>query len=68
LKYESRKVFVTFLDGHELIYYHKVDYPTQTRYYLEWKMDNIDLNPKEMQLVQVFFDNLVKFNFVRIVE
>ena len=27
LKYDTRKIYVTFLDGHELVYYVKVDYP-----------------------------------------
>lgn len=51
LKYEARKVFVTFLDGHELIYYIEVDYPTQPRYYMEYNMEEIELKPKALELV-----------------
>ena len=44
-------MFVTFLDGHELIYYHQLNYPTQDRYYLEYNMDVVDLKPKSLELV-----------------
>ena len=68
MKYEGRKIFVTFLDGHELIYYHKVDYPQQPKYYYMYKMEDIELKPRQLELVQGFFDNLVKFNFVRLTD
>ena len=28
LKYDTRKIFVTFLDGHELVMFVKLDFPT----------------------------------------
>ena len=68
LKYNTRKVFVTFLDGHELIYYHKVDFPNQTRYYLEWKMEDVEMKPRDYELVQRFFELLIQFKFVVLAE
>ena len=61
-------MFVTFLDGHELVYFHKVDYPNQPRYYLEYNVDDVELKPKGVELVQTFFDALIKFNFVRLAD
>ena len=59
LKYNTRKVFFTFLDGHELIYYVKVDFPNQTRYYLEYKMNDVEMKPRDYELVQRFFELLI---------
>jgi hypothetical protein len=68
LKYNANRVFVSFLDGHELIYYLKVDYPNQRRYYMEYNIDEVELKPKEMELVKEFFDNLIKFKFIHLTE
>ena len=61
-------MFVTFLDGHELVYFYKVDYPNQPRYYLEWQMEDVELKPKQLELVKQFFDTLIKFNFVHLTD
>ena len=66
LKYDTRKIFVTFLDGHELVMFVQLDFPTQDKYYLEYNFDTIELKPKERELVEGFFQKLIEFKFVKI--
>lgn len=67
-KYQVSKVFVTFLDGHELIFYATQVIPTLPRYYLYDGVDEIELKQCNVPFVEAFFDALTKFKFVRLGE
>lgn len=63
LQYALTKVFVKFLDGHELIYIETV-LPEQPHYYLYDGMDEVQLKQKEIDLVEKFFSYIWEFKFV----
>lgn len=64
MKYQISKVFVTFLDGHELIYYIANDIPTLPRYYLYHDLDEKELKERNIPYVEAFFLALQKFKFI----
>lgn len=64
MKYKISKVFVTFLDGHELIWYVTQTIPTQPKYYFYCNFDEIEMKPNQLKLVEEFFNALVQFKFV----
>jgi hypothetical protein len=57
-------VFVTFLDGHELIYYVTQVIPSLPRYYLYDGVDELELKQCNVPFVEAFFDALTKFKFI----
>ena len=63
-KYQISKVFVTFLDGHELIFYVTQVIPNIPKYYLYYNMDEIELKQCNVQFVEAFFNALLQFKFV----
>jgi len=54
-KYELSKVFVKFLDGHELIYDMTTDGKIVQKYYLCYQLDEIELREKDIQIIETFF-------------
>ena len=54
-KYELSKVFVKFLDGHELIYDMLTDGKITPRFYFCCAFDEIELSAHGQQLVEEFF-------------
>ena len=63
-KYELSKVFVKFLDGHELIYDMLTDGKFTPKFYFCYKLDEIALKDNDIQLIDSFFQMLLKFKFV----
>ena len=63
-KYELSKVFVKFLDGHELIYDMKSDGKFAQIYYMYDGTDEEELSTKDVEPVKAFFDYLLQFRFV----
>lgn len=61
--YELSKVFVKFLDGHELIY-NMHTLPEQPKYYLMHNVDDEELKSKDIQYVEQFFNYMFQFKFV----
>lgn len=60
--YDISKVFVRFLDGHELIYC-KIGIKGP-EYYLYDGCTELELKAKEVELVKQFFDYLEQFKFI----
>lgn len=63
-KYELSKVFVKFLDGHELIYDMLTDGKFTPKFYFCYQLDEIELKDKDIQTLEQFFQNLLNFKFV----
>lgn len=62
-KYELSKVFVKFLDGHELIYdIHALT--DQSKYCMLKNIDEEQIKEKDILVVKKFFDLLFQFKFV----
>ena len=63
-KYDLSKIFVRFLDGHELIYDMKSDGKFTPIYYMYDGTDEEELSTKDIELIKDFFDFLLQFRFV----
>ena len=66
-EYEIAKVFVKFLDGHELImdcHANKCPGFETQEFFLYFNCEEIEMNQKEMELVKQFFQRLFEFKFV----
>lgn len=64
VKYQISKIFVTFLDGHELMFFTTQDLPNLPRHYLYYNLEEMALKQKDVQAVDEFFSSLRKFKFV----
>lgn len=58
------KIFVLFLDKHELMYSKDV-LPGKQHYFLYDDQDEIELDQKQIQLVEIFFQRLFEFKFIK---
>ena len=63
LQYEITKVFVKFLDSHELIYTKNV-LSGSPNYYMYDGLTEVQLKEKELELIEMFFKYLLEFKFV----
>ena len=63
VQYSLPKIFVRFLDKHEFIYMAEV-LPDKPHYYMYDDLEEIPLKPKELELVEKFFNYLIQFKFV----
>lgn len=63
-KYDLSRVFVKFLDGHELIYYMKSDGKFAPIYYMYDGADEKELSAKDIEPIKAFFSYLLQFRFV----
>ena len=63
-KYDLSKIFVRFLDGHELIYDMKSDGKFAPIYYMYYGTDEEELSAKDVEPIKAFFDFLLQFRFV----
>ena len=63
-KFSISKVFVKFLDGHELIYDMATTDDKQVKYFLYFETDELELKKKDAEAVEKFFNFLLQFNFV----
>ena len=63
LHYTLPKVFVKFLDGHELMYMENV-LPEHPHYYLYDGVDDVPLKQKDIELVEKFFNYMWEFKFI----
>ena len=63
-KYDLSRIFVRFLDGHELIYDMKSDGKFASIYYMHDGTDEEELSTKDVEPVKAFFDYLLQFRFV----
>ena len=63
LQYEITKVFVKFLDSHELIYTKNV-LSGSPNYYMYDGLTEVQLKEKELELIEMFFKYLFEFKFV----
>ena len=63
LQYEITKVFVKFLDSHELLYTKNV-LSGSPNYYLYDGLTEVQLKEKELELIEMFFKYLLEFKFV----
>lgn len=63
-KYQLSRIFVKFLDGHELIYDMNSDGKFAPIYYLYYKTDEEQINDKDIPYVKQFFDFILQFKFV----
>lgn len=64
MDYQISKVFVKFLDGHELIYYVTQIIKNLPKYYFFDDLEELELKPRDMLLVEEFFETLAKFKFI----
>ena len=62
-QYEITKVFVKFLDSHELLYTKNV-LSGSSNYYLYDGLTEVQLKEKELELIEMFFKYLLEFKFV----
>ena len=62
-QYEITKVFVKFLDSHELLYT-KYVLSGSPNYYLYDGLTEVQLKEKELELIEMFFKYLLEFKFV----
>lgn len=62
--YDLSKVFIKFLDGHELVYDMLTDGKFTSKYYYYDDLDEVRLNDKDIIYVEQFFQQLIKFKFV----
>lgn len=62
-QYEITKVFVKFLDSHELLYTKNV-LSGSPNYYLYDGLTEVQLKEKELELIEMFFKYLLEFKFV----
>lgn len=62
-KYTVEKVFVRFLDGHELLYL-KNSANNTVSYYFCYGVDELEIKENELLLIKQFFDSLFEFKFV----
>lgn len=62
-RYELAKLFVRFLDGHELVYIVNA-LPNGQHYFLYNGVDEEELTQNDLMLIQRFFSFLVDFKFV----
>ena len=62
-QYEITKVFVKFLDSHELLYIKNV-LSGSPNYYLYDGLTEVQLKEKELELIEMFFKYLLEFKFV----
>lgn len=65
-KFTISKIFVRFLDGHELIYFVKNTLPESQQYFMYFNLDEHELKPKEVELVKKFFEQIIAFKFVEV--
>ena len=63
-KYDLSKIFVRFLDGHELIYDMKSDGKFAPIYYMYDGTDEEELSAKDIEPIKALFDLLLQFSFV----
>ena len=63
-KYDLSKIFVRFLDGHELIYDMKSDGKFAPIYYMYDGTDEEELSAKDIESIKAFFGFLLQFRFV----
>lgn len=66
-EYEISKVFVKFLDGHELImdcHANKCPGFETQEFFMYYNCDEVEINKKEIQLIGQFFQKLFEFKFV----
>ena len=63
-KYDLSRIFVRFLDGHELIYDMKSDGKFAPIYSMYDGTDEEELSTKDVELVKAFFYYLLQFRFV----
>ena len=62
--YELSRVFVKFLDGHELIFDLKSDGKFAPIFYYCYNLDEIELKKADEKAVELFFQRLFEFKFV----
>ena len=63
MQYQLSKIFVRFLDKHELIYIVEV-ISGQSHYYMYDDLNEVPMKLKEIELVEKFFNYLLQFKFV----
>ena len=63
-KYELSKVFVKFLDGHELIYDMLTDGKLTPKFYFCYNFDEIELKDSDIPIIEQFFRYLMAFKFI----
>ena len=64
IEYSFPKIFVLFLDKHELMYSKDI-IPGKQHYCLYDDEDEIELDQKQIQLVEIFFQRLFEFKFIK---
>lgn len=62
-QYSLSKIYVKFLDKHELMFM-KYVLPGKQCYYMYDDFDEVPLKQKELELVEKFFNYLLQFKFV----
>lgn len=65
LSYTITRVFVKFLDGHELIAYPKVESNLVPQYVMYNSLDEVELTIRQIEYVQKLFDAITNFGFIR---
>ena len=65
IKYALSKVFVKFLDGHELVWYVKNEIPHSQSFFLYFGIDEEKLSADGMLAAESLFNALVQFKFVK---
>jgi len=63
VQYSLPKIFVKFLDKHEFIYIAEV-LPGKPHCYMYDDLEEIPLKPKELELVEKFFNYMWEFKFI----
>lgn len=64
IEYSFPKIFVLFLDKHELMYSKDI-IPGKQHYCLYDDEDEIELDQKQIQLIEIFFQRLFEFKFIK---
>lgn len=64
LSYSIPKIFVKFLDGHELIYQIDDKLQLKEKIYLYYNLDEIEIKQNDLIYVEKLFNAVIQFKFV----
>lgn len=65
-QYHITKVFVVFIDGHELIYDMKTDGKLTQKYILTYNFDDVNLKNSDESIIDCFIRSLFQFKIIKL--
>ena len=65
-QYHLSKVFIIFIDGHELIYNMQTDGKLIQKYILTYNFDDVNLKVSDENIIDVFISSLFQFKIIKL--